>query len=58
MMVTSGQNDKEIMSRFIKVHHNTWNNDSYGNAPIINVLFEVVKGSIIGVIDLDETNSN
>lgn len=57
MMVTSGQNNKEIMSQFLKVHNNTWDDDTYGNAPIINALFEVVNGSINGVIDFRETNN-
>lgn len=37
----------------MSVHSDTWSDDSYGNAPIINSLFVVVDGEINGVIRLD-----
>ena len=54
LMATSAQDDKEIMNKFLTIHHNTINDDSYGNAPIINSLFTVENGEITGVIDIDK----
>jgi hypothetical protein len=53
MMVTSRQAEPEILNQYMSVHSDTWSDDSYGNAPIINSLFVVVDGEINGVIRLD-----
>ncbi|HMZ94800.1 MAG TPA: DUF1444 family protein [Bacteroidia bacterium] len=53
MMVTSRQAEPAILNQFMNVHLSTWDDDSYGNAPIINLLFVVVNGEINGVIRLD-----
>ena len=53
LMATSAQDDKDIMNKFLTIHQNTINDDSYGNAPIISSLFTVEDGEITGVIDLD-----
>ena len=48
MMITSAQNDPAVMEQFKTVHLKTWGDDSYGNAPIINLYFEVKDGEITG----------
>lgn len=53
MMVTSRQADKELLNTFIALHNHAWEDDSYGNAPIINALFVVKDGVIDGIIPLD-----
>jgi hypothetical protein len=55
MMVTSRQAEPTILNQFLGVHTQTWGDDSYGNAPIINSLFVVIDGEIDGVIRLDNT---
>jgi hypothetical protein len=54
MMVTSRQADKELLNTFVALHKNAWEDDSYGNAPILNALFVVIDGQIDGVIPLDK----
>ena len=46
MMVTSRKAEPEILEHFMSVHTGTWEDDSYGNAPIINRLFVVIDGEI------------
>jgi len=53
LMATSAQDDKEIMNKFLTIHHNTINDDSFGSAPIISSLFTIEDGEISGVIDLE-----
>jgi len=53
MMVTSRQAEPAILNQFMSVHTDTWADDYYGNAPIINSLFVVIDGEINGVIRLD-----
>ena len=48
MMITSAQDDPAVMEQFKTVHLKTWGDDSYGNAPIINLYFEVKDGEITG----------
>ncbi|MEH0155419.1 hypothetical protein V6R21_14830 [Limibacter armeniacum] len=52
MMVTSRAADDELLNTFIMLHNETWNDDSYGNAPIANMLFVVKEGDIVGSIPL------
>ncbi len=52
MMVTNSFEEDGIFEQFIKVHTDAWNNDSYGNPPIINSLFVVKNGEIDMVKDL------
>jgi hypothetical protein len=53
MIVTSRQADKELLNTFVHLHNNAWEDDSYGNAPILDVLFVVIDGQIDGIIPLD-----
>ncbi len=54
MMVTSRQADEELLNTFVALHKNVWEDDSYGNAPIINAMFVVKEGEIDGIISLDK----
>lgn len=54
MMITSRKEDKELLNTFIGLHKNAWNDDSYGNAPIIDALFVVKNGEIDGIIPLNK----
>ena len=54
MMVTSRQADKELLNTFVGLHNHAWEDDSYGNAPILNALFVVIDGQIDGFIPLDK----
>lgn len=54
LMATSAQDDEEIMNQFMNVHMKTWNDDSYGNAPIIDALFVIEDGLITGAMALGE----
>lgn len=47
MMITSAQDDPAVMKQFRSVHEKTWGDDSYGNAPIINLYFDVNEGEIV-----------
>lgn len=53
MMVTSKQVDEALLDTFLHLHNHIWNDDTYGNAPIVNALFVVVDGNIEGLIPLD-----
>lgn len=53
MMVTSKRVDEELLNTFLYLHNHTWNDETYGNAQIINALFVVVDGNIDGIIPLD-----
>ncbi|MBY0537690.1 MAG: hypothetical protein K2P88_17670 [Chitinophagaceae bacterium] len=46
MMVTNSFDEEEIRAIFLDVHAKTWNDPSYGNAPIINAVFKLVNGEI------------
>lgn len=52
MMITARDVDKEILNKFVYLHNHAWEDDSYGNAPILNSLFVMVDGEINGVIPL------
>lgn len=52
MMITAISEGEEIENQFISVHNNTWNDPSYGNAPITKNLFVITKGKINGCIEL------
>ena len=52
MMVTNSFEEEGIFEQFIKIHTDAWNNNSYGNPPIINSLFVVKDGEIDMVKDL------
>ncbi|MFV0366306.1 MAG: hypothetical protein ACK5JS_07380 [Mangrovibacterium sp.] len=54
MMVTSRQVDKELLNTFVNLHNHAWEDDSYGNAPIMNSLFVVIDGLIDGIIPLNK----
>ncbi len=52
MMMSSEFEDEKIIDQFMSVHNSTWNDPSYGNALIINELFQVENGEIVGTIDM------
>lgn len=52
MMVTTAFEEQGIREQFLSVHQGTWDDDSYGNPPIINALFKVADGRIVGVQQL------
>lgn len=54
MMVIARQADKELLNTFAALHKNVWEDDSYGNAPILNAMFVVKDGEIDGIISLDK----
>ena len=54
MMVISRQAGKEILEKFIYLHNHAWQDDSYGNAPMLNALFVIIEGERQGVIPLDQ----
>jgi len=53
MMVVSKNAEKELLNTFVGLHHNAWEDDSFGNAPIANMLFVVQQGNIVGTIPMD-----
>ena len=56
MMITARTEDNPKIAELSVVHSHTWNDDSYGNAPIMNAIFVVKEGSIAGVIPMDGTD--
>ncbi|NRR92469.1 DUF1444 family protein [Winogradskyella undariae] len=53
MMVISRDSDDELLGAFLSMHKDAWKDDSYGNAPIANILFTMKGGHITGHIALD-----
>ena len=53
LMATSAIEDENIMNKFMSIHNNTWQDDSYGNAPITNMLFLVENGEITQIINTE-----
>lgn len=53
MMVMEKGDDKELMGKFINLHNHAWQDDSYGNAPIANMLFVLQEGNIVGTFNLN-----
>lgn len=54
MMVVSKNSEKKLLNTFIGLHQNAWQDDSYGNAPIANMLFVLKDGNIVGTFPLDK----
>lgn len=54
MMVMAKGAGKDLQDTFLYLHQEVWNDDSYGNAPILDALFVVVNGQIEGLIPLGE----
>lgn len=54
MMITSRQADAELLATFIALHNKIWEDDSYGNAPILNGLLIVIDGQIDDMIPLNK----
>jgi len=52
IMVTSRDTDNDILDTFSYLHDEAWGEDSYGNAPITNLLFVVQDGEIAGTINM------
>ncbi|WP_234733930.1 hypothetical protein [Tellurirhabdus bombi] len=53
MMVTSKDADDELLQTFVALHNHAWEDDSYGNPPILNALFVVKQGEITGLVPLN-----
>lgn len=53
MMVISRNAEEELLEAFLGLHKDAWEDDSYGNAPIANILFTMKAGRITGHIALD-----
>ncbi|WBL21171.1 hypothetical protein [Zunongwangia sp. HRR-M8] len=54
MMVIARDASEDLLNKFAYLHDYTWNDDSYGNAPISNLLFIVKEGSIVAHINLED----
>ncbi len=54
MMITSRKEDKNLLNTFVVLHKNAWQDDSYGNAPIIDALFVIKNGEIDGIVPLNK----
>ncbi|WP_458627037.1 DUF1444 family protein [Winogradskyella sp. PC D3.3] len=52
MTIISRQADEDTINKFAYLHNYTWNDDSFGNAPITNSFFIVKEGNIVGHIGL------
>lgn len=53
MMVVAKNSENELLNTFVGLHQNAWQDDSYGNAPIANMLFVLKEGNIVGTFPLD-----
>ncbi|AUC77606.1 DUF1444 family protein [Olleya sp. Bg11-27] len=58
MMVISGDSDEALLGTFLNLHKDAWEDDSYGNAPIANILFTMKAGRITGHIALDNLSED
>ena len=58
MMVTSRKADDETLNIFTALHRDAWEDDSFGNPPIMNALFVVINGKIDGIISFDRKEDN
>jgi len=58
MMITSKSVNEKALNIFVGLHNHTWQDDSYGNAPIMNALFVVINGEINGLIPLDRNEGD
>lgn len=54
MMVVAKNSEKKLLNTFIGLHQNAWQDDSFGNAPIANMLFVMKDGNIVGTFPLDK----
>ncbi|WBU89241.1 hypothetical protein [Cellulophaga omnivescoria] len=54
MMAVSRHADATLLGTFVNLHVATWEDDSYGNAPISNLLFVLKEGQIVGTIPIDK----
>jgi len=52
MTIISRQADEDTINKFAYLHNHTWEDDSFGNAPITNSFFIVKDGNIVGHIPL------
>ncbi|NTS77529.1 hypothetical protein HR060_11710 [Catenovulum sp. SM1970] len=53
LMAISKEASDELINKFLYLHNHAWNDDSYGNAPIANIIFVLEEGEIIGSIPMD-----
>ncbi|MBU2996771.1 hypothetical protein KO500_10010 [Cellulophaga baltica] len=54
MMVISRDAENKLLNAFVNFHQQAWEDDSYGNAPIANMLYVVKEGNIVGTIPLNK----
>lgn len=54
MMITSRKEENDLLNTFVGLHKNAWEDDSYGNAPILDALFVIKNGEIDGIIPLNK----
>lgn len=54
MMCCNKLTDKETLKKFLILHEHAWKDDSYGNAPIVNGLFHLVDGQMVGYIPMTQ----
>lgn len=54
MLVTARDSDISVLETFTYFHNQAWNDDSFGNAPIINQFFVVQDGQLVGALPLRE----
>ncbi|MEL6656170.1 MAG: hypothetical protein AAFP77_08980 [Bacteroidota bacterium] len=54
MLVMDRQAEPELINAFVAMHRNAWQDDSYGNAPIANMLFVLKAGQMIGTIPMED----
>jgi len=52
MVVVAKNAEQKLLDLFIALHNKAWQEDSYGNASIINALFLVKEGMVCSVINL------
>ena len=53
MMVVAKNADQKVLNLFVALHKKAWQEDEYGNAPIINALFVIKDGTVNNVVGLD-----
>lgn len=53
LMAISKDSSEDLLDKFLYLHHDAWTDDTFGNAPIANMLFVIEDGEISGTVSLD-----